>query len=156
MTIEECAYEIIPGLWVSGMPGASWPLLEWEVSLIVSLSDHLPPQAGRRFQWGTNGEALGEGKIIYLHWPIEDGDLPEDEMASILVETIMAALRKKKKVLLHCYEGRNRSGLLAALVVRKMLNLSGKEALDFIRQKKPGMLYNRKFAEYLEGLNPPS
>ena len=151
----EHASEVVPGLWVSGMPAPDWPLLDWGVTLLVSLSDHLPPQAARRFEWGTRGEAAGAGRIVFLHWPIEDGALPDLDAAHLVAHSVARAVRSGRTVLLHCQEGRNRSGLIAALAVRELAGASGAEAVSRVRAARPGMLANRTFAEHLTSLPAP-
>lgn len=155
MELAEHADEVSPHLWVSAMPEPSWPLVPWGIGLLVSTSDHLPPQAARRIEWGTRGGAVGEGNLVYLHWPIEDGMLPNLQAGSAVVAMVVFALQGGTKVLVHCQEGRNRSGLIAALAIREIHQCSGQEALMQVRARRPGMLSNRRFASYLESLPAP-
>lgn len=152
LTLSQCASQVHPGLWVSAMPAGSWPLEDWGVALVVSVADHLPPQAARRFAWGTRGDAVGQGRIVFLHWPIEDGDVPPLVLAELVAGAVTDAVRGGLTVLLHCQEGRNRSGFVAALATRQLLSCSGSEALARVRSARPGMLSNRRFADALEQL----
>jgi protein-tyrosine phosphatase len=156
LELADCAHRIIDGLWVSGMPDPNWDIDRWGVQLVVTVSDHLPPQAARRDEWGTNGDAVGEGRIIYLHWPIEDGDVPAWEPAAFITHAVTVAVRRGWTVLLHCYEGRNRSGLIAALAYRTLTGCTGADAVDHVRSCRPGMLSNREFAQALQKLPAPS
>ena len=54
------------------------------------------------------------------------------------------------KVLVHRHMGKSRSGLVNALVAMKILGISGREAVEFVRQRRPGALGNAVFARYLE------
>jgi len=144
--------EILPGLWVSAMPQSDWDLEAFGVRLVVTLSDHLPPQAARRYEWGTRGEAAGDGSIVFLHWPIEDGDLPDTTSCDLVVDTVCRFLVRGRPVLVHCNEGRNRSGLVVALAVRQLTGCSGSGAIDAVRSRRSGMLSNRAFVAALEGL----
>lgn len=154
-TIATYASEVLPGLWISAMPGRDWPLADWPIALLVSLSDHTPPHAARRFEWGTRGEAVGGGRLVFLHWPFEDGELPDMNSANLVVHLAAHAVRSGQVVLIHCQEGRNRSGLVAALTVREVLGVSGADAVARVRAARPGMLSNRAFADYLTSLRAP-
>lgn len=137
------------------MPEPDWDLDAWGLRLVLTLSDHLPPQAARRFAWGTAGDALERGRIVFWHWPIEDGPLPAWETAAYLADSVAAALALGWPVLIHCQEGRNRSGLLAALVVRTVTGCTGAEAVARVRAARPMCLANETFARALEALGPP-
>ena len=47
--------------------------------------------------------------------------------------------------------GFNRSGLVAGLIL-KALGVSGTAAVTRIRERRPGALFNDRFAEYLVGV----
>jgi protein-tyrosine phosphatase len=51
-------------------------------------------------------------------------------------------------VLAHCGVGLNRSALMIALILR-YLGMDGAAAVDRCRQRRPGALYNKVFADYL-------
>lgn len=150
--LPSCADEVHPGLWVSAMPEPDWPLDRWGVSLVVSVSEHLPPQAARRFEWGARGDAHGQGAIVFIHWPFEDGPLPDLGLAELVVMPIVQALHRGRRVLVHCQEGRNRSGLIAALAVHAATGASGAACVEQIRAARAGMLTNRTFFDALVAL----
>jgi protein-tyrosine phosphatase len=152
MEIDEVTGLVHPGLRFSGMPGDDWDLAGWGTSLVVSLSDHLPPQAARRFEWGTRGGALGEGSVVFVHWPIEDGDLPDWDRASLVAGTVVNAVKLGLEVLVHCHEGRNRSALVTALALRELTGCSGEDAVAVLRAARPGVLSNSVFADALGAL----
>lgn len=153
-SLERYADRVLDGLWVSGMPEPGWDLDGGGVRLVVSLSEHLPPQAARRFEWGTRGGAAGDGRIVFVHWPFEDGPLPEWDACTFATQAVVAAVRQGWTTLVHCQEGRNRSGLIAALAVRELTGCSGADAVATVRAARPGMLSNRAFAQALEQLPP--
>jgi protein-tyrosine phosphatase len=55
------------------------------------------------------------------------------------------------KVLAHCTMGFNRSALMAGLILTK-LGYDGPAAVARLRERRPGALYNERFAEYLSSL----
>ena len=57
--------------------------------------------------------------------------------------------------LVHCALGRHRSGLMATLVVRVLLGLSGADALAYVRERRNRAANNEAFAGWLRSLPPP-
>jgi protein-tyrosine phosphatase len=65
------------------------------------------------------------------------------------VATLAASLiRAGHRVLTHCKLGFNRSGLVAGLILT-LLGMTGNAAVSRIRERRPGALYNDRFAQYL-------
>ena len=67
--------------------------------------------------------------------------------------SILAAslIRDGHRVLTHCNMGFNRSGLVAGLILMS-LGMPGHIAVSRIRERRPGALYNDRFANYLLAL----
>jgi hypothetical protein len=75
------------------------------------------------------------------------GDLEHQaEVAAERIET------QGKRYMLYCDSGRNRSALLAAMIVRHICAVTGKEAVEIVRAGRPMALKNPYFVEYLESL----
>jgi hypothetical protein len=88
----------------------------------------------------------------YRHTPIPDGaSFPEEDLAD-LVQELIEHLQGGGRVLVMCHAGRNRSGLVSALVVRKFLGCSGQQALQWVRAARPRAVANEAFEGYLAGL----
>ena len=90
----------------------------------------------------------------YTHYPITDGELKVGVGTQLLV---IAALMAKEIayggcVLAMCEAGRNRSGLMSALIVRKILGMSGSDALEYVQARRPNALANEHFAQFLKEL----
>jgi hypothetical protein len=94
--------------------------------------------------------------VAYLKHPIEDGELPDLVVLDGLVSTLAASIREGRRVLVHCGWGRNRSGLVVALVLRELLGLDGLTAVRLVRERRHRALNNAVFADYLESLPVPS
>lgn len=55
-------------------------------------------------------------------------------------------------VLIHCYGGNNRSGLLSALVYRELYDVTGLEAAEHIKSLKSRALHNKLYYDFLAAL----
>lgn len=101
------------------------------------------------------GEPLrGQYRIEYHHVPISDGKVLDPRLPA-LTELIVSRVRADVPVLVTCRAGRNRSGLLVALAVRQLLDVTGVEALEYLRAKRPSAVANPAFEAYLLGLQRP-
>ena len=88
---------------------------------------------------------------IFLSWPIEDSDerLPDEEVLRVVVDLVERSVRAGRPTLITCMGGLNRSGLVAALALRR-LGHSADEALSLLRASRgPYALGNELFEERL-------
>lgn len=92
------------------------------------------------------------GQENYKYWPIVDEPkLPNLKQLDEVAQWGFNKWKEGKVVLVHCRQGKNRSGLvMGKILILKGLN--GKEAVALIQSKVPGGLSNIVFKEYLEGL----
>jgi len=88
----------------------------------------------------------------YLYWPILDVPvLPDECFLFRAAQFAYISLKEGQKVLVHCRQGLNRSGLVCGKIMR-FFGLDGPEIISRIREKVPGALFNPVFAKYIEGL----
>ncbi len=87
---------------------------------------------------------------LYVYFPFEDDDqaLPNERKLQAIADMAAALIRQGHRVLAHCNMGFNRSGLVAGLIL-KALGMSGDAAVTRIRERRPGALYNDRFADYV-------
>ncbi|HPC82189.1 MAG TPA: hypothetical protein P5234_02970 [Thermoanaerobaculaceae bacterium] len=92
-------------------------------------------------------------QILYVYFPIYDQDLPD--LAKLHAVAILGAglVRGGHRVLSHCGMGFNRSALVAGLILVQH-GFSGAEAVERLRQRRPGALFNPTFAAYLASMPP--
>jgi hypothetical protein len=87
----------------------------------------------------------------YTHLPIPDGRLKMDLLP--LAAELAKEIAYGGTVLTMCNAGRNRSGLLSALIVREIAGIPGEAAMEVVRFHRPNALANPHFERFLEGLS---
>ncbi len=88
----------------------------------------------------------------YLYWHILDMPwMPNTDQLWNVARFGFNEWKAGKKVLVHCTQGKNRSGLVNGCIL--WLNgMSGEEAVKLIQTKRPGALFNPVFKKYLVDL----
>lgn len=89
--------------------------------------------------------------LIYVYFPFLDENVPDTDKLHAIAEMAADLIGRGKRVLCHCLLGYNRSALMAGLILYH-LGKTGPEALDLIRERRPGALFNSVFADYLSSL----
>ena len=139
------ACEVLPGLWQSGLP-EDWSAVRASVDAVVDVADPGP---------GPSSEDLGG--LTYVKAPLEDADaLPDPVLLDHLARLVADLVRDGRRVLVHCTFGKNRSGLLMALVVRELLGCDGRTALERVRAVRHRAVNNAGFAAWLSALPAPA
>jgi protein-tyrosine phosphatase len=143
-------FEILEGrLYQSGAPedAAEWTSVRARgIDVVVDLFGSLDP-----------GVPTEPNSILYIYWPIEDAAaLPAIGILNVLVDATVRLIQIGHKVLVHCHRGKSRSGLFNALVVMRILGISGGDAVELVRLQRPGALGNAVFTAYLRSLPAPA
>ncbi|MFV8188107.1 protein-tyrosine phosphatase family protein [Streptomyces sp. AF1B] len=135
--------EIVPGLWMGGHQfrgGAG------DLQLAVVRDEFDLVQTLLR----VPGHGPDPG-VEHHVWPIPDGPLDGTQLAGVmrLARAAGEALDEGRKVLVRCYHGYNRSGLVVAhALVRR--GHSAEQAIRLIRSRRsPWALHNELFVDYL-------
>jgi protein-tyrosine phosphatase len=84
-------------------------------------------------------------------WPIPDGPLDGTQLAGVirLAEAACAALDEGRKVLVRCYHGYNRAGIVVAHALMHR-GMTADAAIRLIRARRSSWaLHNELFVEYL-------
>ena len=136
--------EVLPGLWWSGLPD-DWVQVRSQVDAVIDLADPGP---------GPSAEELGE--LTYVKAPLEDGEtLPDQVLLDHLTSLVVDLMRDGRRVLVHCTFGKNRSGLVMALVVREVLGCDGPTALARVREVRENAVNNDAFNDWVSALPAP-
>lgn len=94
----------------------------------------------------------GLGLLSFTHYPITDGMLRSGSYLDLMAQRLAAEIDKGGVVLTMCNAGRNRSGLLSALIVHHVFGIPGSHSIGVVRQRRPNALANDYFVEFLQTL----
>ncbi len=132
--------ELVPGsLWFGQRPKLGFSARRAGFDLVVDL---LAPEEERRV-----GEHHAEVGVMWLRVPLDDVPWePAPALLDTAVAVVVTAIRRGQRVLVHCASGRNRSGLVTALVLRRLDGRTGQEAVNAVRLARRGALSNPVFA----------
>lgn len=140
------ASKIAPGLWQGGYPVDPQDARQAGFSTIVLCAKELQMS-------GPDDEALFEGLRV-INAPLDDRDgSPSRDEVPIAVEAanrVVEDMKAGKHVLVTCAQGRNRSGLVCALVLISWFGIDGREAVKRVKAARPKTLTNPTIAEFLE------
>jgi Dual specificity phosphatase, catalytic domain len=89
-------------------------------------------------------------QCLYVYFPFDDDDqrLPSPTKLRAIAQLGASLIQDGHRVLAHCAMGYNRSGLVAALIL-KSLGMEGSDAVTRVRERRPGALFNDRFVEYV-------
>jgi hypothetical protein len=163
---EARAQELHPGLWQGEWPPPGrWLADRGFSTLVLCAMEYQPPYTF------PDQVAMFVGMREANPWPgveVIYAPLNDDERAQVVKpprETLRAALRagrvvaarlaQKRKVLVTCWQGRNRSGLVSALGLYLHLGISGEAATRIVQTRRTKGLRNPIFCEMMRNLQRP-
>ncbi len=104
------------------------------ISMIVLLAEDHECEA----KSGRDLKALyAQDGFRVVHLPIVDFGIPEAEDLRMALNTTVRETQSERHIAIHCSAGRGRTGLFAACLAKKLLNLSGELAIEWVRQYIP-------------------
>jgi hypothetical protein len=139
--------QIDTGLWQGAEPERSWssyvlgPAMDLDLLVLTNVD-------------GQDGWGRFDGRgFAVMRAPMQDDQRslrPEDaEMAEEAAKRVCGTLQQSGRVLVTCHMGLNRSGLISGISLCLLREISGAAALQQVRSKRPGSLFNPEFAKYL-------
>ncbi|MGD2027572.1 MAG: dual specificity protein phosphatase family protein [Anaerolineales bacterium] len=85
-------------------------------------------------------QVYAENQLDTVHFPIEDFNTPDNlEHLTKIIWKIEEKARSGENIAIHCFAGRGRTGMVVALLTRKVLGLEGQAAIDWVRQFFPAI-----------------
>lgn len=130
------ANEIATGLWQgSAPPPGPYVRMAGFDALVLAAKEYQP----------SEDQFPG---VAVLRLPIEDDDLSWDDwIRAVHVATLASNVRARGgRVLVTCQMGLNRSGLVSALSLLILDDMSGPRAVARVRSRRGGALFNESFA----------
>lgn len=132
--------QIVPGLWMGSKPETGHAVSKAGFGLLVLCADQYQPPASH----------FPGVKVI--HAPLDDSDIrlrPHDEAtARAAAKRVADAMRTGSEVLVTCWAGRNRSGLVACLALLDHAH-DPIWGVRHIRERRAGALTNESFVDLL-------
>ena len=136
-------------LWISHYPGkigmenkiiqAEMDLLELKKKKIDIVVTLLEKKELKPLNVSTLFEVIKKHKFTHYYFPIKDKSVPKKNVElNRLLNDLSFKIRQNKKILLHCNAGLGRSGLIAALLCKK-LGIS-ENPISYIRKHRPGSI----------------
>lgn len=138
------ATRIVPHLWQGAKPPEGWAVSDAGFDILVLCAKER--QKGKY-----------EGVAVYycsLNDDDEEHPLLDSEWrrARAMAHVVAAAVEHGKNVLVTCYQGRNRSGLVTALSLHLLRGWPGDRCVLEVRARRAGALENDSFVENLKAL----
>jgi hypothetical protein len=119
--------------------GGSWrpyPGSDWYDMVVTVCGPHegaRPPACNAHLQW-----------TLY-----DDADIDEERVWAAASD-VVDAVQDGQSVLVRCYTGQNRSGLVVALAMAHLYGMTGDEAIERLRAlRSPTVLCNPTFEQYV-------
>ena len=99
------------------------------------------------------GIPVRSNDCLYIYFPIDDDNEGDPPLVRLRAIARMSAslMGSGHRVLAHCGMGFNRSALVAGLILVE-LGMPGAEAVARLRERRPGALFNDRFADVLGAL----
>jgi protein-tyrosine phosphatase len=116
-------FEVVPGLFIGTRLETSTAYATLNVDVIVDLEDWenawAPPVS------------LGQ---LYVSFPMDDGDEVDPKVRE-LAAFVSSLVTSGRRVLVHCTEGLNRSGVVVARALME-LGMTASDAIDLVRRRR--------------------
>jgi len=110
----------------------------------------LAEQAEILAQTGRNLSGLyRELGLDVIHFPIMDFGTPDQEELRPVLDRTVRQAQAGKNIVIHCSAGIGRTGLFTASLAKKVLNLHGREAINWTRQYIPGAIETQEQIDFV-------
>jgi protein-tyrosine phosphatase len=134
-------FEVLPGLYLSKKLIQPADFASLGVDAIVALED-----------WELTWSPPVPDNHLYVHFPIEDGDTVDPKTREVAA-LVAGLVRARQRVLVHCVQGLNRSGMVVARALM-FLGYGATEAIALVQRRRGldegfGALGNPRFVSWL-------
>lgn len=144
MTPRYQAHKLADRLYQGGYPPAGTSLHEAGIDVLVLCAMEWQDPDGTAYPGLTVIRAGGDDDTR-LHRV-----MPYVGLWQHAARLVVRHLKDGKTVLVTCMQGRNRSGMVSAHVLRELTGASGADIVKHIQARRPGALFNPTFVSYIE------
>lgn len=139
--MEYVAHQVYPGIFQGPVPPRGHYLSEAGIKVLVLCAAEFQPEDAqfpgvRVIRASSNDVRIEPPK----HWT---------EAWHSAAESSAHAVRQGETVLITCWQGLNRSGVVSALTINKLTGKAGAECVNLVKQNRPGAFSNENYAEYV-------
>jgi protein-tyrosine phosphatase len=75
-----------------------------------------------------------------IHLPIPDFQVPAPQALEAAIQATIEHANAGKNIVVHCYAGLGRTGMLLACLARRLHGMSADQAIDWVRSMLPGAI----------------
>lgn len=135
------ANRLIERFWIGSAPSADKDLGACGFDTVVLCAEEYQPR-----------KAFGSASTVHAGFDDAKIDPRTVYVATRAAEEVARRWRRGERVLVTCMAGRNRSGLVSALALKRLGGMSGHKALRHVQAMRPNALSNPDFAQFLSTL----
>lgn len=146
---------IHPGLWQGSRPPFGFSLKRAGFNMVVLCAEEFQPPHVMPAGFDTLLRGMAPFPDVEVVYAPNDDSFSTPPSREQLKTAITAAqqvtevIKAGGKVLVTCWQGKNRSGLVSALALHKLLGISGFQAIHRVRARRRRALSNPYFVEAL-------
>jgi uncharacterized protein (DUF952 family) len=85
-----------------------------------------------------------------IHRPIVDFSVPSEDELRTSIQDVLEAAQAGKRIVIHCHAGSGRTGLFVACMAKAVFQMSGREAIRWVRQFVPTAIETGQQARFVE------
>ncbi len=149
-------------LWISHSPGkrgirnkaiqAEIDLLELKKIKIDIIASLLEKKELAVLQIANLFELIKKHNFSHYYFPIKDKSVPKNKVQlHRFLDNLCDEIQKNRNILIHCNAGLGRSGLIGALLCKKLGIVE--EPISFIRKYRPGAIETREQEKLISSLD---
>lgn len=134
---------VAPHLWIGSAPPVGDDLARARFDLVVLCAEEYQPRS-----WELPG-------VQVVHAGFDDTPFPsatDQQTARDSAALVARAIAADKRVLVTCWQGRNRSGLVCALALKRLYRWDPRACIAAVRAARPNALTNPAFRRLVQAL----
>lgn len=130
-----------------------WLQTEYGAEVLVSLMEDFEYEELEISDLFERAEGIG---LEVVRFPVVDGGVPpQDELEeyAAMIQNLVTRLKNGSTIVVHCHAGLGRTGLVVASILVALGN-GPEEAIDFVRESRPGTLETSAQVDLVHKLEP--